>query len=62
MHAVFVVFTSTVKVSISSSAVYMGGDPAAELENYLPGIARTSGSSITFGGTGITYFLNQSLI
>ena len=51
MVAVPVVFTSTVEFFIS--AVYMGGYPLAEHDNWKPGNARTTGagsSKITLGG------------
>ena len=49
MVAVFVVFTSTVEVSIS--AVYVGGDPLAEHDNMPPCIANRAAGNVTIGGT-----------
>ena len=61
MIAVFVVFTSTVEVRISTSAVYMGDVPVAEHDSWLPGTARTAGSSaVILGGPSVTIKINWS--
>ena len=62
MVAVPVVFTSTVEFFIS--AVYMGGYPLAEHDNWKPGNARTIGAgsdNVTLGGTNKSGTLFQQL-
>ena len=57
LAVVFVVFTSTVEVRISTSAMYIGKVPMAEHDSWLPGTACTAGySTVILGGASVIMY------